>query len=39
MNGGFADASVRTLRYDIDIEVFNFLGHRADDQVINEGSL
>jgi prepilin-type N-terminal cleavage/methylation domain-containing protein len=39
MNAGFADASVRGLRYEIDVEVFNFLGHRADDQVINEGSL
>jgi prepilin-type N-terminal cleavage/methylation domain-containing protein len=39
MNAGFADASVRTLQYDIDIEVFNYLGHRSDDQTISEGTL
>lgn len=39
MNGGFADASVRTLSYDVDVEVLNYLGHRADDQVIAEGAL
>jgi prepilin-type N-terminal cleavage/methylation domain-containing protein len=39
MSSGFADASVRTLSYDIDVEVFNFLAHRSDDQVIDGGSL
>lgn len=39
INAGFADASVRTLRYDIDIEIFNYLGHRADEQTIDAGSL
>lgn len=39
MNAGFADASVRALNYEIDVEVFNYLGHRADDQLIDEGTL
>jgi prepilin-type N-terminal cleavage/methylation domain-containing protein len=29
---GFADGSVRMLDYEIDLEVFNSLGHRADGQ-------
>jgi prepilin-type N-terminal cleavage/methylation domain-containing protein/prepilin-type processing-associated H-X9-DG protein len=32
MNAGFADASVRTIRYDIDPETFNRLGHRSDEE-------
>lgn len=32
MNAGFADASVRSIRYDIDRELFNRLGHRADGE-------
>lgn len=39
MNAGFADSSVRTLSYDINLETFNYLGHRADDQVLSEGTL
>jgi prepilin-type N-terminal cleavage/methylation domain-containing protein len=39
MNAGFADSSVRTIRYDIDIHVFNYLGHRADEETIDTGSL
>ena len=39
INAGFADASVRTLNYDIDIEVFNFLGHRSDGELIDSGAL
>lgn len=39
MNAGFADASVRTLQYDVDVEVFNYLGHRADDQMVDQGTL
>jgi prepilin-type N-terminal cleavage/methylation domain-containing protein len=31
-NGGFADASVRSIRYDIDVEVLNRLGHRSDGE-------
>jgi len=29
---GFADGSVRMVEYDIDLEVFNSLGHRSDGQ-------
>jgi prepilin-type N-terminal cleavage/methylation domain-containing protein/prepilin-type processing-associated H-X9-DG protein len=32
MNTGFADASVRTIGYDIDPEIFNRLGHRSDEE-------
>jgi prepilin-type N-terminal cleavage/methylation domain-containing protein/prepilin-type processing-associated H-X9-DG protein len=32
MNAGFADASVRTVNYDIDMEMFNRLGHRSDEE-------
>ena len=39
MNAGFADSSVRTLNYDIDLELFNYLGHRADEQSIGSGTL
>jgi hypothetical protein len=39
MNAGFADSSVRSLSYEIDVEVFNYLGHRADDQQIDAGAL
>jgi prepilin-type N-terminal cleavage/methylation domain-containing protein len=39
MNAGFADSSVRSLTYEIDLEVFNYLGHRADDQSIDAGAL
>lgn len=39
MNAGFADSSVRTLTYDIDLELFNYLGHRADEQSIGSGTL
>ena len=38
MNAGFADASIRPLRYDIDRELFNRLAHRADDELIDAGS-
>jgi prepilin-type N-terminal cleavage/methylation domain-containing protein len=34
MNAGFADASVRTVKYDIDPELFNYLAHRSDGQTI-----
>ena len=40
MNAGFADASVKSLKYDIDPELFNRLGHRSDEeQAIDVGSL
>jgi prepilin-type N-terminal cleavage/methylation domain-containing protein len=34
MNTGFADASVRHLSYEIDRELFNQLGNRADEETI-----
>lgn len=36
---GFADASVRLLNYDIDLEMFNRLGNRDDDELIDSGAL
>ena len=32
MNAGFADASVRTIGYDIELELFNRLAHRSDEE-------
>jgi hypothetical protein len=32
MNAGFADASVHSISYDIDRELFNRLGHRSDEK-------
>ena len=32
MNAGFADASVRTISYDIELELFNRLAHRSDEE-------
>ncbi len=34
-NTAFADASVRSLSYDIDLETFNRMGHRADGENMN----
>ncbi|HEX6961896.1 MAG TPA: DUF1559 domain-containing protein [Lacipirellula sp.] len=39
LNVGFADASVQTIRFDIDPELFNELAHRADGQVVDLGAL
>jgi prepilin-type N-terminal cleavage/methylation domain-containing protein len=39
INGGFADASVRLIRYDVDLELFNRLGHRSDEEPIDLGAL
>ena len=39
INVGFADASVRLLNYDIDLELFNRLGNRDDDELIDSGAL
>jgi prepilin-type N-terminal cleavage/methylation domain-containing protein len=38
-NAGFADASVQFLSYDIDIELFNRLGNRMDDELTDKSSL
>lgn len=32
MNTGFADASVRTINYDVEQEIFNRLAHRSDEE-------
>jgi prepilin-type N-terminal cleavage/methylation domain-containing protein len=34
-NAGFADASVRSIRFDIDVELLNQLGHRFDGEETN----
>jgi prepilin-type N-terminal cleavage/methylation domain-containing protein len=39
MNAGFADASVHSINYDIDRELFNRLGHRCDGEGGEEGAL
>jgi hypothetical protein len=39
MNTGFADASVHSIRFDIDPELFNKLAHRADGETIDVGAL
>ncbi len=39
MNSGFADGSVRPISYEIDLELFNTLGHRTDGRVVDMGSL
>jgi prepilin-type processing-associated H-X9-DG protein len=38
-NGVFADGSIHTLSYDIDVAIFNALGTRAGDEVINESAM
>ncbi len=35
MNAGFADGSVHAISYDIDLEMFNRLGHRSDEEDLN----
>ncbi len=39
MNAGFADASVHSISYDIDRELFNRLGHRSDGEGGEEGAI
>jgi prepilin-type N-terminal cleavage/methylation domain-containing protein len=39
LNAGFADASVRPISFDIEMEVFNFLAHRSDGASIDAGNL
>jgi prepilin-type N-terminal cleavage/methylation domain-containing protein len=38
-NAGFADASVQFLNYDINQEIFNRMGNRNDDELIDRGAL
>jgi prepilin-type N-terminal cleavage/methylation domain-containing protein/prepilin-type processing-associated H-X9-DG protein len=38
-NGVFADGSVRTISYDIDVVVFNSLGTRSGNETINDSSV
>ncbi len=38
-HGVFADGSVRTLNYDIDVVIFNGLGTRAGEELIDESAL
>jgi prepilin-type N-terminal cleavage/methylation domain-containing protein len=38
-NAGFADASVRPIRFDVDVDLLNRLGHRSDDEEIDMGAL
>ena len=37
-NAGFADASVRPIRFDIDVELLNRLGHRSDGEEMDMGA-
>jgi prepilin-type N-terminal cleavage/methylation domain-containing protein/prepilin-type processing-associated H-X9-DG protein len=39
INTAFADGSVRHINYNVDLELFNRLGHRADDEVVSLESL
>jgi prepilin-type N-terminal cleavage/methylation domain-containing protein len=39
IHGMFADGSVRTLNYDIDVVLFNGLGTRAGEELIDESAL
>lgn len=36
MNAGFADASVRTISYDIELELLNRLAHRSDEEDLGD---
>jgi prepilin-type N-terminal cleavage/methylation domain-containing protein len=38
-NAGFADAHVQSIRFDIDVELFNRLGHRSDGEEMDMGAL
>ena len=38
-NGIFADGSVRGLKYDIDVVLFNALGTRAGDEVVDDSAI
>ena len=39
MNAGFADGSVHSVNFDIELELFNSLAHRSDGEVIDMESL
>ncbi len=39
MNAAFADGAVTFILYDIDLELFNRLGHRRDGETVDLGSL
>jgi prepilin-type processing-associated H-X9-DG protein len=39
LNGIFADGSVRTISFDVDVVLFNSLATRAGEEVIDESSL
>ena len=39
INAGFADASVQFLNYDIDQEIFNRVGNRMDDELVDREAL
>ena len=39
MNAGFADGSVHPISFEIDLELFNLLGHRSDGNSIDVDSL
>ncbi|HEX6961514.1 MAG TPA: DUF1559 domain-containing protein [Lacipirellula sp.] len=36
MNAGFADASVQSINYEIDLEIFNRLAHRSDEEDLGD---
>ncbi|MGD9635396.1 MAG: DUF1559 domain-containing protein [Pirellulales bacterium] len=36
MNAAFADGNVRLISYDLDLRIFNRLGHRSDGDVVGE---
>jgi hypothetical protein len=38
VNSGFADASVRMISYDVELQLFNRLGNRDDDEVVDSGA-
>ena len=38
-NGVFADGSVRTLNYDIDVVLFNSLGTRAGGEIVDDSAV
>jgi hypothetical protein len=38
LNAAFADASVRTMNFDIEFRVFNSLGHRSDGENLESGA-
>jgi prepilin-type processing-associated H-X9-DG protein len=39
MNAGFADGSVRAIRYNVELQLFNRLAHRHDGEMVDIDSL